>query len=131
MKNLAWKLIKYNMWRNCDEIEANENFGSDFTKLQMYRPDEAHKLLGVLTDPAGTGRDQVEYMSNQAREWNTRDERPDIIPAETDFVYNGTDPADVAAEEDFAFKDERDEADEFVWKNYEEHSMKCWLMYKG
>ena len=38
----------------------------------MYRPDEAHKLLGVLTDPAGTGREQVVYMSNQAREWNTR-----------------------------------------------------------
>ena len=38
----------------------------------MYKPEEAHKLLGVLTDPAGSGSEQVEYVKGQAREWNTR-----------------------------------------------------------
>ena len=38
----------------------------------MYKPDEAHKLLGVLTDPAGTTKEQVAYMVTQAKDWNER-----------------------------------------------------------
>ena len=53
-------------------IKLNKNFGPESSNLQMYMPEEAHKLLGVLTDPAGTGREQVEYMASQAREWNNR-----------------------------------------------------------
>ena len=41
-------------------IELNENFGTKTTKLKIYKPDKAHKLLGVLTAPAGTGSEQIE-----------------------------------------------------------------------
>ena len=38
-------------------MRLNENFRQSFSELRMYKPDKAHKLLGVLTDPAGTAKE--------------------------------------------------------------------------
>ena len=38
----------------------------------MYEPDEAHEMMGIHTDPAGTLIEEIEYMCSQSREWNTR-----------------------------------------------------------
>ena len=54
------------------KMELDENFDGTKTSLKMYQPDEAHKMLGIFTDPAGTLRDQVIYMKTQAAEWNKR-----------------------------------------------------------
>ena len=54
------------------EIELDENFNGEPVKLNMYQPNEAHKMLGIYTDPAGTLIEQIEYMCSQSREWNTR-----------------------------------------------------------
>ena len=53
-------------------IVLTENFGARAEQLKMYQPDEAHKLLGILTDPAGTLTEQIKYMTEQSREWNSR-----------------------------------------------------------
>ena len=53
-------------------LKLNENFGTVTEELKMYKPEEAHKLLGVLTDPASTTKEQIDYMVSQAKEWNSR-----------------------------------------------------------
>ena len=53
-------------------IALSENFGNKKTKIKMYQPEDAHKMLGVHTDPAGTLSKQIRYMESQAREWNNR-----------------------------------------------------------
>ena len=54
------------------KIEITENFSTVRQRLQQYEADEAHKLLGVYTDPSSTNTAQIEYMRNQTREWGTR-----------------------------------------------------------
>ena len=53
-------------------IELTENFRRMSKPLSMYEPDEAHKLLGVLTDPASTMKEQIEYMKGHSKEWNAK-----------------------------------------------------------
>ena len=53
-------------------IVLTKNFGKTKMKLQMYTPDEAHKLLGMTTEPASTLTDQIQYMKNQAKSWNDK-----------------------------------------------------------
>ena len=53
-------------------IELGENFKDQKSKLNMYKPEEAHKMLGILTDPAGTLKEQIIYMTQQTKEWNER-----------------------------------------------------------
>ena len=54
------------------KLELNENFKGTTTTLNRYQPEEAHKMLGIYTDPASTLKEQKEYMTAQAKEWNTR-----------------------------------------------------------
>ena len=53
-------------------IVITENFHKRAEELQKYQPGEAHKLLGILTDPAGTLAEHINYMTGQARDWNKR-----------------------------------------------------------
>ena len=54
------------------QIVLTENFNTRTKPLNMYEPDEAHKLLGVLTDPASTMKEQITYMRGHSKEWNTK-----------------------------------------------------------
>ena len=71
------------------EMTFTENFSDTKIKIKMYRPEEAHKLLGVLTNPASTMKEQVIYMETQSR---TRKEKTTMCPppinSETTFLPN-------------------------------------------
>ena len=54
------------------KLKLNENFNGCTASLNMYQPGEAHKMLGIYTDPASTLREQKAYMAAQAKEWNER-----------------------------------------------------------
>ena len=54
------------------EIKLTKNLQSREEALKKYQPDEAHKLLGILTDPASTLDAQIDYMIKQSRAWNKR-----------------------------------------------------------
>ena len=41
-------------------------------RLKRYEADQSHKLLGVHTDPAGQGIDQVKSMTRHTKDWNSR-----------------------------------------------------------
>ena len=54
------------------EMTLTENFGDTRKKLKMYRPEEAHKLLGFQTNPASAMKEQIIYMETQSRTWNKK-----------------------------------------------------------
>ena len=63
------------------QIELSENFSEAKQPLRMYKPDEAHKLLGVLTDPASTMKEQIAYMKGQSEVWNSKIQNAPIPPS--------------------------------------------------
>ena len=59
-------------------MDLSENFSQTKRPLNMYKPDEAHKLLGVLTDPASTMKEQIAYMKGESEAWNSKIENATI-----------------------------------------------------
>ena len=53
-------------------LQLSENFSGEVKELKQYNADEAHKLLGVLTDPSSGNKQQVLYMKNQSHAWGRR-----------------------------------------------------------
>ena len=49
-----------------------ENFGTVEIPLKRFEANQSHKLLGVHTDPAGQGTDQVLSMMRHTKDWHSR-----------------------------------------------------------